>query len=555
MKTKRVILVCLILILTFITFLPALQNGFTTWDDGAYVTNNSLIASLSFRNIKRIFTSFYIDGYQPITLLSFLFEYHFFNLDPLFYHLTNLILHLFNCTLVFWLIFSISGRASISFITTILFAVHPLQVETVAWISERKGLLYVFFYLASIISYIYYLRKGDILKYYIALSFFILSCLSKATAVALPFVLFFIDYILYRKRSRLIILDKIPFFVLSFIFGVVTIFAHYSGTRPKEAVFIDLPSKIIQASYSVIFYLKKIFIPVKLSCLYPYPAKAGLLLQISPIIFMVLFLAIIYSRKVTRKVIFGSAFFLFSILPVLQFIKVGESLVADRYVYLASVGIFYIFSEMSVWIYSKKIRNGAISKTALIIILFIIVGLLSISANKRTFVWRDSFILWGDVLNSYPSALAYNNRGIAHYAQGDVEAAFSDYNKAIQIDPAYFEAYVNRGIAHYGKGDFDLAISDYKKAIEINPKVSNAYYDLGLAYLKKNDFDEAIFNFNKAIEIYPNYSQAYLNRASAYFHIQKYDLAREDLLTVEKILGVKTDPQLLKMLQEIPAEK
>jgi protein O-mannosyl-transferase len=180
-NSKKIACVIVILIITLASFFPVLKNDFTNWDDTGYVTENNIIRSVSLVNLKSIFFSFSMTHYHPVTILSYLLEYQFFRLNPFNYHLTNFILHLLNCLLVFWMIYLLSGSIFISGLTALLFGIHPLQVESVAWISERKNLLYAFFFLGALISYLYYLRKDEKTKYFfLCLGFFILSLLSKS---------------------------------------------------------------------------------------------------------------------------------------------------------------------------------------------------------------------------------------------------------------------------------------------------------------------------------------------------------------------------------------
>ena len=198
-KIKIIIPAFLIIIVTLISFYPSLKNDFTNWDDNLYVTENSTIRSLSPTNLKKISTAFFVTHYQPVTMFSYLLEYHFFKLNPFNYHLTNLILHLLNCLLVFWVIYLLSASIPVACLTALLFGIHPLQVESVAWISERKNLLYVFFFLGAMISYLYYLGKGKKLKYFLlCLGLFILALLSKSLAFTFPLVLLLLDYFLFQ---------------------------------------------------------------------------------------------------------------------------------------------------------------------------------------------------------------------------------------------------------------------------------------------------------------------------------------------------------------------
>ena len=198
-KEKLLISICLILVITYIAFYPSLENDFVNWDDGAMVKENKKIQTLSLQN----FASFHKTSlYHPLVDLSYAIEYHFFKLTPLAYHTTNLILHMLNCLLVFWVIYLLSDKIFVSLSVALFFGIHPLHVESVAWITERKDVLYALFFLGGLISYIYYLKKGDKKDYYISLSLFILSLLSKSMAITFPLVLVLCDYILNKKFEK-----------------------------------------------------------------------------------------------------------------------------------------------------------------------------------------------------------------------------------------------------------------------------------------------------------------------------------------------------------------
>jgi hypothetical protein len=217
-NSKIVPAIALVLIITFIALFPVLKAGFTNWDDHLYVTENNSIRAATLVNLKNISTSFFAAHFQPLTIYSYLLEYRFFKLNPFYYHLTNLILHLLNCLLVFWFIYLLTGQVPVACLTALIFGIHPLQVESVAWISQRKTLLYAFFYLGSLVSYLYYLRKPRQLKYlFFCLGLFILSLLSKSVAFTLPLVLLLLDYFNSRIINRQALAEKIPYFLLSFV--------------------------------------------------------------------------------------------------------------------------------------------------------------------------------------------------------------------------------------------------------------------------------------------------------------------------------------------------
>jgi len=516
-KFKVALCIGVILIVTFIAFYPSLRNGFVNWDDNGYVTQNRFIRSFSFGNIKQIFSSFFVSHYQPVTILSYLFEYHFFKLNPFGYHLTNLILHALNCLLVFWLVFILTGRISVACLTALLFGIHPLQVESVAWISERKNVLYALFFLAAIICYCYYRRLRQPEKYYSAsLILFGLSLLSKISAVTFPFVLLLIDYFFSRKRDKGWLIDKIPFFILSFIFGMIGVIGPYPFRPVGNEFAVNLINQIAIASQAIIFYLSKILLPLKLSCLYPFFGIRDTSLSLYFMITLIMLLAIvIFSRKYTRKVIFGSSFFLISILPALRLISTGEIVVADRYVYLSSLGIFYILAEGLFWLYSRKIKYSSFLRCLILVILTGGIGVLMSLTWQRCQVWKNSLSLWSDVLKNYPNiAPAYNQRGEYLFGNGEYDQARSDFLLAIDtsaqhrysLNRKYY--YLNLGNLYRATGKNLEAIAIFEQLIKSNPRDAEAYFNLANLYDELNEKNKAVAFYKKAIEIDPQHVNA-----------------------------------------------
>ena len=232
---RTCIAICFIVIITFIVFFPSFKCGFTNWDDEDYVTKNSLVVS-NFIHVKEIFKTPVLLNYHPITMLTFALNYQFGKLNPVGYHLWNVLLHVLNTILVFVFIFIFTKRNLLmATIVALFFGIHPMHVESVAWVSERKDVLYVFFFLAALISYLYYKEKGKPIWYSITLLLFILSCLSKAMAVVFPFVLILIDYYTADSISQIAIwkrktsIDKIPFFLISLVFGITAYVIQHNG--------------------------------------------------------------------------------------------------------------------------------------------------------------------------------------------------------------------------------------------------------------------------------------------------------------------------------------
>jgi len=567
-KLRIPFLLFLTLGIIFIGFFPCLKNGFVNWDDDTYVTQNPSLRSLSSANLKNIFSSFFSGHYQPITILSFLYDYRFFKLNPFGYHLTNLILHLLNCLLVFWLIFLLTGRTTVSWVTAFLFGLHPLQVESVAWISERKNVLYALFFLGAAIYYLYYLQRERKLKYYfLSLSLFILSLLSKSMAVTLPLVLFLMDYLLFRKSDKIMLMEKIPYFTLSLIFGVIAVFGAHSGGAIRQEGSYSLVNMLLLASYGIVFYMNKILLPLELSCLYPYYR-----FEYSPVYFYTLIGAIIFlvgiviSGRYTRKAIFGCGLFLVTILPSLQFIPNGAIIVADRYSYIPSVGIFFIAANLLFWVYHKKLKQF---RTKSLFLFFIICTLatLSLLTWNRCKIWENSFTLWDNAVNRYHNSyipIAYFNRALAYTAKQENNKATIDFNKALMLyynklrinqnhgevykklltpDNNYSQVYNFLGVKFAEINRIQEAVILFDLAIKINPLNGQAYFNLCSAYGNLGRFKEAIIAGRKSIELLPNSADAYYSLSLAYYFNKQVDLAcRYNKIAMELGFKPERDP-------------
>lgn len=533
-STQVLISVLCVLALVYAAFSQVVENRATNWDDPVYVTKNPLVRELSVGSIKKIFGSFLLDGYQPLAILSFSLEYQLFGKNPRGYHLTNLLLHLSNCLLVFWLVFLLSNSAAVSCLVALLFGVHPLQAETVAWISERKGLLCGFFLFSSLIGYLLYLRRtgASARKMYLAsLICFLLALFSKATAVTMPFLLLALDYYQKRRKDRMLFLDKAPYLALSLIFSFVAVAAHYSGTRVREPL-APVAAIALNAIKAVVFYLKKIFFPLPLSALYPASEIERVVVLAFPVLAIIAVFFLIRKKALSRETVFGAGFFLIALLPVLQFMKVGKSPVADRYLYIAIVGVLYpcVFRLVRFW-------QGAYAKQVKILSAAVLVcatAFFSFLTFQRVRVWHDDFSLWNDVLSKFQVSYAYTNRGEAYYIGRDLENAFSDFNEAIRLNPQDGPAFVNRGHVFFVRKDYPAAISDYTQALKINPKVSNVHYWQGDALMKMNDCETAIDSFSRALMIYPEYTEAYKKRGICYLSLGKYQSAVSDFSEVIK---------------------
>ena len=586
MTRRNLISAFLLLIITAAVFTPSLFNGFTNWDDPMLIIENPAIRDLSPGGLVKIMTTPDEQYYRPLRFLSYAVEYHFFKLNPFIYHFDNLMLHLLNTLLVFWLIYLLTGSGPVSFLTALLFGVHPLHVEAVAWASTRGHLLYAFFFLLSLISYLTYRKTKKTAHLVFSLILFCFSLISKIMAVTLPFILLLFDYLLEGRINKQRIKEKIPYFAIAFAFGLITILVHHFGRITEKMPDFSLLDRFFINSYAIVFYLIKLVVPLKLACFYPVPEKIGGFLPIayllSPVVLLLILIAVFLSGRYTRKPIFGLLFFLTAVLPTFQVVPWGIALFADRYTYIPCVGLFYLVGEAAVWLYDKQKNN--IHKILLIVGSMVIIGVFCVLTWQRCLVWKDSLTLWGDDIAKYPNVLvayynrsqeylfakknyaksmadldqvlridpaytsAYVNRGLILFKEGKFRESVADYDRAIKLDPGNVDAYFNRGLIFAGRGDSAKALLDYDRAVQLNPYDPESFNSRGDIYFKLGRTADALLDFERAIRLAPDYAEAYYNRAVVFYSKEEFGQAYLDAQKAAA-LGYPVDRQMLESLR------
>ena len=532
---RKILYVSIIIILTFIAFFPSLKNDFVNIDDDTYVINNPDIQGFTLHNLAKIFSSKYVDNYQPVTMLTYMAEYSLFKSNPGIFHFTNLLLHIINGILVLTLISALSGSFLTGVIAGLLFAVHPLRVESVAWIAERKDVLSAFFFFFSLLFYVHYRKKTKQKSYWFSMFSLILSLLSKPMAVSQPFVLLLIDYLAGVKIDRKSLLEKVPFFIISLVFAAVTLFTQNVTGSVSELQQISVLQRICIPFYGMVFYLAKSIVPVDLCSFYPFSSVLdsgrALMLFASPFLVIGITAVVFYFRSYSRKLVFGTLFFVITVLPMLQIVPVGNAIVADRYTYVPMVGIYFIFAALIGFLLKEKIKTSKIAKVLLLSVVAIPLIIFIYLTNDRCGAWKNSITLWDDAVNKYPAAKAFLGRGMAYSEKGDYDHAVEDFNHAISLHPPDALAsvtYNNRGIACINRGLYNRAIEDFNKAIALNSRYFDAYYNRANAYYYSDDYDRAIKDYTQTIRLKPSYSYAYCNRGAAYCGKGDYDRGIED---------------------------
>lgn len=586
-KTK--IILALIIGLTFVAFFPSMNNTFTNWDDQYYVTENTWITSFSGENLEHIFTETLMGNYHPITVLSLSFNHLISGTKPALYHLTNVLIHMMNVFWVFFLVYFLTAkRRNVAIVTALLFAIHPMHVESVSWISERKDVLYAFFMLPAMISYIFFRQSGIRKYYWYAIVLFVLSCLSKGMAVSMAPALVLIDLFQSRKIDSKAIMNYVPFFALAMLFGIIAVIAQGEAVDVSEK--FSLGERIQYGCYGFLVYLLKFIVPYKLSNYYPYPnPELGIpaIYSIAPFLVLAIVGFSVYMLKRNRVVSFGLLFFLVTIVLVLQFISVGQVIMAERYSYIPYIGLGVIIGYGYDYLVSGKNKMLTPMKNLWIAGLVAVAILFSIITFQRTKVWKNSGTLWTDVIKKYPTlGVAYYDRALYYSDIGETDKAISDYSSAIQYKKEYYRAqfnlaqiyqsqnreeealvhflkaeefilkkepsdpnpYTNIGNIYNNKGDYKLSISYYQKALALDPNYELAHSNLGIAYFRAGNLKLALESFTKAITLNPNNPSTYYNRSSVYANMGNKKQARVDYQKSLQ-LGRTPDDQYWQWLQ------
>lgn len=533
---KPWLLAAAVAILTYIAFMPSLKNEFTNWDDPTYVTENPMVQN-SKTQWSEIFSKPVSLNYHPLTMLTLAWNYqsaekHGDKVEAKVFHAWNVWIHLFNTLLVFYFIWLLSGRQLLTAaFTAAIFGLHPMHVESVSWVAERKDVLYTFFFVLSCIAYLHYIDKKKML--YLVLSFLLfgLSCLSKAMAVVIPLVFIAIDYFKGRKWNSQIIIEKIPFLLLSLYIGIKAYTIQATDAIAKTETF-TLFQRLMFGSYGALMYLAKFFVPVKLSAFYPYPTTHDngiipVIYYVSPLVWVALGLLAWLGYKKYKAISFGIAFFIITIVLVLQFLSVGSAIMADRYSYIPYIGIAFILGSLGEMLI-RKYSSGV--KAVIYISLAAFAVFLSTQTYSRAQVWKTSETLWTDVINKYPEVeVAYKNRGNYYGKEiGDLDHSYKDYMVLKHMNSKDTKVYSNMGNVYGLKKQVDSAVWAYNKAIQLDPNNDEAYVNRGITYSMTNQYDKAIEDYNKAEQLRGVTVSVLQNRAYTYFAAGKYQQSVED---------------------------
>ena len=528
---------------TVAVFLPALRGDFVNWDDGKNFLENPHYRGLGRNELSWMFTTFHMGHYQPLSWVTLGLDYLFWGMNPFGYHLTNIVLHAANALLFYFLSTRLIAIAhpdqaqtshvvfqSAAGLAALLFALHPLRVESVAWVTERRDVLAGFFLLSSVIFYL----RASVHDYRrnltLSVSTFILSLLSKASGMSLVAVLIILDVFPLRRlgqvsqwfdaAKRKIWLEKFWYFIPGVIAGAVALSAQQYSTAFRPFEQHDWTSRLVQAMFSALFYLYKTLVPIDLSPLYELPLNPAdwyLAYFMSATMVVVLTVSLFLLRKRFPALLATWLVYLVLLAPTSGVAQSGPQLVADRYSYfscmgwavLAAGGVRLAQQRLAGWI--SPMRYG------LPLVGFAVLAILAMLTWRQTWIWQDSLTLWRHALRTDPrSPFAHTNLGIALGALGRLDEAAAELAEAQRLNPRDADSYYNLGNVLAKQGRSVAAIAQFEAALRINARHADSHYELATLLARKRELVQAIKHFRTAIQLRPGDARAHYNLAQVY---------------------------------------
>ncbi|WP_223923236.1 tetratricopeptide repeat protein [Geobacter sp. AOG2] len=529
-------------VLTITVYWGVLRNGFLNYDDFQYVTNNRHVTSgISMENVVWAFTSGYAANWHPITWLSHMLDVELFGMDPRGHHLVNLLFHSANTCLLFLILTRITGTVWRSLLVATLFAVHPLHVESVAWIAERKDVLSTFFGMLAIIAYSWYVRKRTAWPYLVLCGCFLLSLMSKPMMVTLPFVMLLLDYwplqrfgtrdadIPVEQRqagkklpfSRLII-EKLPLFIFAVLSCYITI-----SVQKVEAMHTlqvtPLSFRIGNALVAYLSYLGKTVWPHDLAVLYPLPKTIPLLESSGAGLLLLLISYAVYALSHKRAyLLVGWLWFLGTLVPVIGIVQVGLQSMADRYTYFPSIGIYI----MSVWGISELAIRWPSWRVPLAVAAGGIIVMYSFITWRYEQSWVDSTALFSHAIDvTADNYYAHYMLGNALYEENRFEDALDQFAIVRQLEPRFADAYTNMGIIYAKMGQPTEAIKYFTTALSLKPESKDVHYNIAVALQAQGKAEEAIAHYNEVLRLDPENVGAHYNLGIVLMGLERWDEA------------------------------
>jgi len=585
---RREGVICLILVIAIIAVYWQVGNHeFVDFDDNEYVTKNRHVqAGLTSDSITWAFTSTHAANWHPLTWLSHMLDCQIYGLNPGGHHLTNVLLHILNTILLFLIFRRMTGALWKSAFVAALFALHPLHVESVAWVAERKDVLSTFFWMLTMGSYVWYVERRGMRRYLLVLLFFALGLMAKPMLVTLPFVLLLLDYwplgrfhIRYvddvqhtedvstkdtrRKKGKPryaaenalqadnnttsnyrwslvlpLLREKIPFLILAAVSSIVTFYVQQGGGAVGSLYAFPFIIRISNALASYISYIEKMLWPQHLALLYPHVLEGW---KIAGAFLILIFISYVAVRVMKRfpYIIVGWFWYLGTLVPVIGLVQVGSQSMADRYTYVPLIGIFIIIA----WGASDILTRWQYRRAFLAISAGCILSVLTIVTWMQLQYWQNSISLFEHTINvTTDNFTMHCCMGTALAEQGKIDEAVVHYTEALKIKPDYAEAHYGRGVVLQEQDKIDEAISHYTEALKIKPDYADVHYNLGIALVRQGRVDEAISHYSEAMRINPGDDDARSRLQMIQTILKETD---KDIKRLKKLLEINPgDPEL-----------
>lgn len=526
-----VVLICIVLIAaTLGVYLQVRGHQFLTFDDTTYVVRNPHVASgMTLNNIIWAFVSTYASNWHPITWVSHIMDVWLYGMDPGGHHLTNVYIHTTSTLLLFILLLRLTGALWKSSLVALLFALHPLHVESVAWVAERKDVLSTFFCLISLLFYAQFTVKRNPGWYLFSFFSFVLGLMAKPMAVTLPVIMLLMDYwplnrlgqsddnverIQIRENACFLLREKIPFWGASLLTGIATIYAQHTGGATRSLDAFPPMLRVENALTAYVSYLGKTLWPHDLGNFYPFPASISLYKVAGALLILILIsVAAVHKSRRFPYLGMGWLWFLITLLPVIGLLQVGNQSMADRYSYLPTTGLFIIIA----WGIDDLTRGMRNRKGILSCVAGVLIIALAAVTWRQIGYWKDNITLYRHTIDvTKDNYFMRVNLGAALADNGDVDGAIREYREAIRIDPKNPDVHFNLGNALM-KQDLDSAILEFREALRLNPRYSPAHNNLGFALAEKGNPDAAIKEYREAIRFDQNFEDAHFNLGDALF--------------------------------------
>lgn len=506
---KRTALVPYVLgLLTILVFSQTLGHDFINYDDPVFVTDNPLvIAGLTWEGLIWAFTTGHQGNWIPLTWLSHMLDVQIFGIQSAAgHHGVNLILHTCSTLLLYRFLHHATKAPWKSASVAALFALHPLHVESVAWIAERKDVLSTFFLMLALNSYLCYTRTASWGRYLLTLLLFLFGLLSKSMLVSMPILLILLDYWPLKRQSpplRLLIIEKIPFILLASVAAIATFIAHNSLGAISET--FTLSARAGKAAIAYLTYIGKMAWPTDLAVIYTFslypPQHATVLASILGLVSITAFAVIL--RRNHPYLVTGWLWYIFSLAPVCGVIQIGMHSVADRYTYIPLIGLFLMIS----WGVPDIARSIQLSPRLVMVVTIILFAIMSVLTIRQVSHWRNSLTLFQHTVAATENNwIARAGLGLALFNIGREEEAIQQYLEAIKAKPSYVFAHLNLGYAYFKRGNLQLAIDAYQKVIQREPDNPVAHLNLGYLYLNTGNKDAALAEYKALQGVNPEYA-------------------------------------------------